>query len=145
TPDLSKLTPLALDAAYDGPKLFFTTVEDAEWTGVFEGLSRDYGAISIPSPDAAGPTMAMLTVIFDEVEVRGKTGRLELDAYGGRPDGTSDWEGNWVITSASGELEGLKGHGTWWGPGYSLDTPDECGVIYYDVRRLTRSGRGASS
>jgi hypothetical protein len=127
--------------AYTGSKVFGITYEDAEWTGVFEGFSRDYGTFTIADP-ALPPTLFMATVVFDEVEVRGRVGAMELDVHGGRPDGTADWEGQFYITDASGELEGLEGHGSWWGPGFIVGKTEDCGVIYYDVERLTGLGRG---
>ncbi len=142
TPQFDRLGPVALDPEYTGPKSFITTVEEAEWTGVFEGDSMDYGAVGIPSADS-GPTTFAATVVFDSVDVRRRTGGLELDVSGIRRSDQSDWRGEWVITSGTGELEGATGYGDWWGPGYLTDTPDECGVIYYDVDRLRirRGGR----
>ncbi len=135
TPLLSRLTPVALDEDYDGPKLFATTVEEAEWTGVFEGASMDYGVVGLPSAEN-GPTTFAATVVFDSVDVRRRTGGLELDVSGIRRSDQADWKGRWVITSGTGELEGASGHGDWWGPGYLPEMEDECGVIYYDVDRL---------
>jgi hypothetical protein len=140
TPQLDRLGEVALDSEYDGPKTFVTTVEEAEWTGTFEGASRDYGVVGFRDAGVDAATFAA-TVVFDEVEVRGRTGAMELDFYGGRPDATADWEGGFFISHASGELEGVEGHGTWWGPGW-LGDPSECGVIYYDVKRLRGLGRG---
>jgi len=76
---------------------------------------------------------------FAEVEVGGKVGGLEMDAIGDRPDATSDWRGTWVVTSATGDLEGLRAHGTFWGPGWlppdggTDECPEGMGVIYYSV------------
>ena len=33
-------------------------------------------------------------------------------------DGSLDWRGHWVIVEASCDLEGIRGYGTWWGPGW---------------------------
>jgi hypothetical protein len=55
-----------------------------------------------------------------------------MDVKGDRPNLDSDWRGTWVITSGTGDLEGLQGKGIWWGPGWQGD-PTECGVIYYST------------
>ncbi len=142
TPQFSRLGPVVLDEEYAGPKYFQTTVEEAEWTGVFEGASMDYGVVGFPSAEN-GPTTFAGTVIFESVEVRRRTGGLELDVSGIRRSDQSEWTGEWVITSGSGQLEGATGHGDWWGPGFLPTASDECGVIYYDVDRLRirRGGR----
>ncbi len=54
---------------------------------------------------------------------------------GERPNHLSDWEGEWVITSGTGELEDLHGQGTWWGLGWQGNYSD-CGVLYYSADDL---------
>lgn len=119
---------------YDGEKVFMSTTEIGDWTGVFEGTSADYGVVVFPNAEVP-PTLFTGTVVFDEVEVDGVTGGLEMDVVGSRRDPFGNWYGTWNITSASGELEGLNGYGIWWGPGW-LGDPNECGVIHYRVRRM---------
>lgn len=128
TPHLDELTFYSI-GDYSGEKAFASTVETGEWTGTFAGTSKDYGFLVL---HASGPTLFIATVAFDSVEVGGASGGLEMDVVGDRPDGYSDWEGTWVITSATGELADLQGSGTWWGPGWQ-GNPEECGVIYYSV------------
>jgi hypothetical protein len=136
-PDFSQLTPVVVSDDYMGPKLFFQTVENAVWTGTFSGESMDFGVVGFPSPTAAAPSTFAGTVIFESVEVEGLVGGLELDVFGGKVDLAADFIGTWLITSASGELADLQGHGDWWGPGYNLGTPSECGVIYYSVEEIS--------
>lgn len=131
-PDFTRVEEVVIDG-YEGEKAFLETVENAEWTGPLTGESIDYG-LAVSRPD--GPTLFAATVVFDSVTVRGRTGGLELDVHGGRRDGTANWWGALRITSATGDLEGLEGRGSWWGPGYSLETPEECGVIHYSFRNL---------
>ena len=70
-------------------------------------------------------------IAFDSVEVDGKSGGLELYISG---EGTiGEWDGNWTIVNASGELEGLSGHGKWWGPGF---LGEGCGETFYSVEEL---------
>ena len=65
-----------------------------------------------------------------------------MDAIGDRPDAASDWRGTWIITSGTGDLEGLRGHGTFWGPGWlppdggSDECPEGMGVVYYSVEDI---------
>ncbi len=109
-----------------------TTLENAEWTGVFERTSRDYGLIIADPP--LQPVSIVATVIFDSVEVKGVEGGLVLDANGGWL--RDQWVGRFTISSGTGDLSRIEGYGSWWGPGFNPESPDECGVFYYDVERL---------
>lgn len=147
TPVLDALTPFAfgVDNAYDGDEypgdqLFLTTFENAEWTGVFEGESRDYGVL-ISDPPLA-PQAFVATVVFDEVEVKGVEGGLVLDVHGGLDRG--QWTGKFTISSGSGDLSEVWGRGNWWGPGFDPAVPDECGVIYYRIEKLRGVWKGRS-
>jgi hypothetical protein len=73
--------------------------------------------------------------LFDSVDVDGTSGGLEMYVAGGRLDRVSDWEGSWEITSGTGALEDLQGHGTWWGPGWQGNYSD-CGMLNYSVEEL---------
>ena len=67
----------------------------------------------------------------------GKTGGLEMTINGWLPadafftlpfpDNYSQYEGTWVITTATGDLKGLVGQGTW--GGVTFFDPD-CAVNY---------------
>jgi ABC-type Fe3+-hydroxamate transport system substrate-binding protein len=103
-----------------------------EWTGVFTGTSEDYG---VTIEHRSGRIIYIGTVLFDTIEVEGSSGGLELYATGVRPDRVSDWTGTWVVTSGTGELESLQGHGTFWGPGWQGNYSD-CGVLEYSVEEL---------
>ena len=139
TPVLEALTPIAYgDNGYEGDeyagdKIFVTTFENAEWTGVFEGTSRDYGLIIADPP--LQPSVFAATVEFDSVKVKGVEGGMVLDVWGG-PGIRDQWDGRFTISSGTGDLSRIEGYGSWWGPGFNPDNPDECGVIYYDVERL---------
>lgn len=148
-PVMEALTPIAYGANNEfpgdddpGDKIFVTTFENAEWTGVFEGESRDYGVI-VADPVAGNPPVAPKTfaasIVFDSVKVKGVEGGMELDVHGGYRRG--QWEGGFTINSGTGRLSDVQGHGKWWGPGYNVDKPDECGVIYYKVQQLRGLGR----
>jgi hypothetical protein len=67
---------------------------------------------------------------FESAVVGGRSGGLEICVHGYRPDIYTDWEGQWLVTAATGDLEGLQGQGSWSGPGWQGD-PDEYGVVYY--------------
>ncbi|MGI9595838.1 MAG: hypothetical protein ACR2QK_06745 [Acidimicrobiales bacterium] len=118
---------------YPGDKIFLTTFENAEWTGVFEGTSRDYGLIIADPP--LQPSAFAATVLFDSVEVKGVEGGMVLDVWGGTGVG-DQWDGRFTISSGTGDLSRIEGYGSWWGPGFDPDNADDCGVIYYDVERL---------
>ena len=118
----------------DPNKQFASAAYDSYWTGTFSGTSKDYGlAITHGGP----PILFIGTSSFEEVDVAGHVGGLEMDAMGDRPGPTADWRGKWIITSGSGELEKLHGQGRFWGPGWpppeggTDECPDNFGVIYY--------------
>ena len=86
------------------------------WTGTFQGASREDGRVVI---HRSGAWSFKAIVTFESVTVDGKTGSLVMSVVGTRPDGTSDWEGKWTIDSRTSDLAALRGHGTWWGPGWN--------------------------
>jgi hypothetical protein len=140
-PDLTKLQPAVFYNSYpDDPitdygqpgKWLAKIPYTAEWSGTLTGQSKEYG---IGIFHDVGPMVFLDTILFDEVEVEGRTGGLSMDAFGNRKEVGADWKGTWVITAGTGELENIKGHGTFWGPGW-LEDPNECGVIYYKVKEL---------
>jgi hypothetical protein len=140
-PDLEKVEPVIFYNSYpDDPimdygepnKMIMKVPYTAEWTGTFSGSSREYG---IGIFQDVGPMVFLDSILFDEVEVDGKTGSLYMDAFGNREYDGADWEGTWVITAGTGELENLRGHGIFWGPGWQWD-PEACGIIYYKVKAL---------
>jgi hypothetical protein len=122
---------------YAPPESFFlSSATESVWTGTFTGESKDGRLLVSHGTYWPGePTLFVSTSSFEDVVVGGVSGGLEMDAIGDRPDATSDWSGTWVVTSGTGDLEGLRAHGTFWGPGW-LGNPEECGVIYYSVEEI---------
>ena len=113
-----------------GGNIFLWNVEDAVWTGTFDGESVDSGVVVL---HRSGSVPFKGDVVFETAVVDGKTGNLELRVNGTKPDLSPDteWKGHWVISEAGGELAGLKGQGSWWGPGWGGD-PKVWGHIDYD-------------
>jgi hypothetical protein len=130
--------PAALGVKVAGDNTFLTITDVSNWNGTFHGqsedcevledcaVSEDYGTVVIHS---SGDAFYKGVNIFPSVTVKGRTGRLEMRVNGLKKAG-SDWKGMWVITSGEGELAGLRGQGTWWGPGWQGD-PEEWGEIHY--------------
>jgi len=127
-------TPSIVGAREDGCNTHLTTFEDSNWQddgsgdAAFVGHSTEDARVII---HCAGNWSFKGTVDFDEVEVNGRSGTLEMTVNGSRPDATADWFGYWTITGGGGELENLRGQGTFWGPGW-LGDPETPGTIYYD-------------
>ncbi len=125
----------------DPNKQFFSAAYISEWSGVFVGTSTDYG---LAVAHDGIPVLFVGTASFTNVQIDGRVGDLEMDAIGDRPDPFADWWGKWVITSGTGDLENLNGHGYFWGPGWpppeggTDECPDNFGVIYYSVEALSR-------
>ena len=146
-PVFDRLKPIMFDPYEGDPgKQFLQVPYVSKWTGTINGSSTDYGLLigHILDPKAPSAPMAFVDAAwFTDAEVDGKVGDLGMDTIGDRikpNDPTAGWIGTWVITSGSGELEGLKGNGTFWGPGWTPDADsEECGdwgLIYYKVHKL---------
>jgi hypothetical protein len=112
-----------------GPYTFMTISDASDFTGTFIGSADDFGEVAIHS---SGPMYYKGIVPFDSVTVNGKTGGIVLSVYGTKPNPSADakWDGKWIIKSATGELVGLKGHGTWEGPGWQ-GNPEVPGIVNY--------------
>ena len=146
-PIFPRIEPITFDPYEGDPGKAFSQVPYvSEWTGFFNGSSTDFGLLifHVLDPDAAPVPMSFVDAAwFTDVEVDGKVGDLGIDALGDRPDPASDWRGTWVITSGTGDLEGLQAHGTFWGPGWlapdggSDECPDGMGLIYYSVEEMS--------
>ena len=107
----------------DGNMFLEATSEDRWEEGTFDstefvGSGSVYRATIHKFVDFTdtGPWFAQGLVTFVG-KVGDKEGTLVMRFLGKRPDATSDWSGKWVILSGTGELENLRGQGTWWGPG----------------------------
>ena len=116
-----------------GANLFTTASYDSTWMGPISGDSQDNGLVLWREPQS-GPAAFVDLIVFESAEVKGKSGALEMHVYGAGD--VTDWVGDWYITGAGGELEGLEGFGKWWGP-YQGDECDE-GYLgaYYRVQKL---------
>jgi len=97
-----------------GKNEFYDMDSSDGWIGTFNGFSRSDGRVQV---HPSGYTLLKTDVFLYEVTVDGKTGTLEMRVNGWLPAGgaLSDYEGDWVITSGTGELAGLHGQGTWGG------------------------------
>jgi hypothetical protein len=66
---------------------------------------------------------------YEDFTVDGNTGIVVIQTVGKCPGVyPTPWEGTWKIVSSSGDLAGLTGQGTWWGPGAS-----GLGVVSQDI------------
>jgi len=111
-----------------GCNTFLDTTEEGIWDGTFVGESFEVGNVVIHCNGRLG---FMAIVTFDEVTVDGKVGSLQMSVNGVNQDPAIGWVGHWVVLSGSGELENLRGNGTFWGPGW-LGNPTEYGEIFYE-------------
>jgi len=117
--------PYVMEPEIHGKNTFLYIEDIGAWTGTFSGMSTDIGTTIIHG--GSGKMNYKGIVSFDEVTVNGETGTLEMKVNG-KLHG-AEWEGHWVITGSGGDLSGLKGNGTWWGPGYLGG--NLCGMTYY--------------
>ena len=95
--------------------------EDSLWTGAFDGISYDTFTVvkhdALPDPNSPRFVNGIGVINF-EGTVEGKMGTLVIKFVGKK---TGEWYGTWVILSGTGELENLRGQGTWYGPSRDLD------------------------
>jgi hypothetical protein len=118
--------PVMLGGSMSGCNTFAQTFEDGLWTGTFDGISTEYGNVTIHCNGA----WSFRSIVSFVGSVDGKEGTFEMSVVGSRPDGLADWEGKFVILSGTGELANLRGQGIWWGPG--SPGPGLWGDIYYE-------------
>ncbi len=120
-------TPHIVDVREADCNTHLTTFEVSEWQdGTFVGTSTEDARVII---HCQGNWSFKGTVDFDHVEVDGRSGTLQMTVNGSRPDATADWFGYWTITAGGGDLENLRGHGTFSGPG--APGPGMQGEIHY--------------
>jgi hypothetical protein len=104
--------------------------EDSIWTGTFSGTSYDTFTVikhdAVPGPPSF---VNVIGVINFEGSVEGKEGTLVIKFVGKKTGEPLMWYGTWVILSGTGELENLRGRGTWFGPSMDLDY---AGKIHFD-------------
>jgi hypothetical protein len=112
---------------------FALSTDSGEWTGAFDGHSDD-DCVSVLH--ASSRWFGYCTASFPEVTVDGRNGGLELGIIVIKPTMSEPWTGEWLITGATGDLEGLEGEGTLWGHGYNPQEPEVPGVLYYKVKKL---------
>lgn len=116
--------------------VYFQTTEQACWyddidygEGNLIGYSDNgpcsviiFGASEFPPTSGFDFRWYTAKATFEFLAIGGKTGVCEMRLVGRdywQDDGSLEWEGNWVITASSGDLEGIQGYGTWSGPGWS--------------------------
>jgi hypothetical protein len=100
-------------APADGYTLSDATEQEV-WIGDFEGT-----AVS-PFPYIAwesGVRDAWLLTEFEGTVLGEYEGTMVMIAIYTKPDPSTDWHGEWMIVSGTGDLENLRGHGVAWGPG----------------------------
>ena len=110
-----------------GGNTFLSITEDSRWTGTFDGESKDHGTVVIYR---SGRLFFKGEVEFTSVTVNGQTGTLELQVNGSKQDSGSDWVGRWVVSGGELYEAGLRGQGSWDGPGWQGD-PEVEGEIHY--------------
>jgi hypothetical protein len=79
---------------------------------------------------SSGVQDAWLLTEFEGTVLGEYEGTLVMIAIYDRPDGTAEWQGEWMIVSGTGDLANLRGHGVAWGPG-STNSDDGITDILY--------------
>lgn len=115
-----------------GNSELFTQSDVGNWTGTFTGTSEDYG---MEIHHFTNRDIFIGIASFEDIEIDGKSGGLEMYLMGEKPNLDSDWLGTWVITLGTGELADIQGHGSFWGPGWHYSY-SKCGELEYSVDEL---------
>ena len=114
--------PSIISERWANGNLFREGEEDSEWTGDFFGESYDTFTVILHDADPMPPTFVNVIGVINFVgSVGDKEGTLVIKFIGKKTGDPLEWYGTWVILSGSGELENLRGRGTWWGPSMDLD------------------------
>jgi len=101
------------DIKYGDSYTFILGNETGDWTGTFEGT--DYAVFFAEKNPSGTYVYLPYGVIFFEGEVDGKYGTLRINFGPAVKTGEPMlWSGPWEILSGTGELENLRGQGTWW-------------------------------
>lgn len=101
---------------------FFFAISDDLWVGTFAGPGHTEEYVEFFA-SGSGRVVGRSTI---DCTVNGRQGVLVLQLEGRIAAGEPEWQGQWTIVSATGELANLHGRGIWWGPGFDHN-PD----IYY--------------
>lgn len=96
-----------------GGNMFFQTEEDVWYEGDFDGTAFDECLVIL---HASGNWTYQAISHFSGT-IAGHTGEMTLRLNGHRPDAFSDWTGQWVILSGSGDLTNVHGQGIFYGAG----------------------------
>ena len=119
-----ELAALEADGSYFGDY-----VEYEEWSGDIEGTAV------APFPFilwASGEMDAWLLAEFEGTVLGEYEGTMVImSIYHAPTSGGTDWHGEWMIISGTGDLEHLRGQGVAWGPG-STNEDDGITDIYYN-------------
>lgn len=98
-----------------GPNVFIEGSDIGTWTGGFEGTSTEEFRVVVH------PTyLSYRGLVEFEGYFEGLHGTLTLKTNGFMHDGET-WVGHWLIVGSGGELEGLRGVGTFIGPSLDVD------------------------
>ena len=102
--------PEIIDMRVAGGNTFLLGKDVANWTGTFNGTStEDFTVVAHRSG-----FMYYKGLVFFGGTVDGKSGTLVIRTVGKTPPDIEEWSGKWVILSGGGDLENLRGQGTWW-------------------------------
>jgi urocanate hydratase len=101
--------------------------EDETWLGDFEGTAvSPFLFVQRPS----GSIEAWIYTEFEGTVLGEYEGTFVMMAVYKAPSDSTEWHGEWVILSGTGDLANLRGFGTAWGPG-SSNEDDGITDIYY--------------
>jgi len=113
-------TPSPISTRWAGSNFIVDGQEDSIWTGTFVGTS--YDTFTVVKHDAyPDPNFPRFVNVIGVINFVGKVGdiegTLEILFVGVKWE---EWRGTWVILGGTGDLENLRGRGTWYGPGGNL-------------------------
>jgi len=109
-------TPTPIDIRYADGNTFIHGEEVSTWTGTFLGAS--YDVFTVIRHEKIWNVEGLIDFTGT---VNGKSGTLVILFVGKLTPPPGEWSGEWVILSGTGDLENLRGQGTWWGPPKDVD------------------------
>jgi len=110
------------DVQIRGNTVHILMKEESQWIGDIAGDAIDYpcrlvihGSEDFPPTSGFDFRWYTSIITFEEGEctIAGETGGLMMRLVGKDSGPGTPWTGKWVILTATGDLEGISGRGTW--------------------------------
>ena len=128
-------TQLPEDVRFAGPNLIEHVSGINEFSGTLTGTGTEYGRVMLfDFPE--GFWLGKINIHLEDATVDDANGELFILLKVSTPNGFVGMGGTWLITGGTGGLKGLRGGGSWSGPGVNDFGQETCanygGSIHFE-------------